>query len=452
MRYAILSLLFPMLLSAEITTSSISSKKASYDGNALVLSGEVELEHALGHLQSGSARLTREAEGSPFTSILLRDDVRITLKNQGEIHCAQADFDFNDLKGKLLPARGEMIEFFNLQAEPISLLSKEAEIEFTETNSTLKVAKIKACKSVQVQYGDDFLLTAESATFSNTKTPYVWASPNCVLTHFDDQIEAERIEILPCSSKMILSSPSGSLSPSAFSENESMQFSCNQLVWERAPQTLTLKGNVQVKDSGIGDLFCEDEVEIGQKEVGEKWTLSHISAKGKTSLQYKLDADFEHLLVCYGQMQLDQDRLVLTLESPMGQPLEYFHDTMKLTADHAQLKYAQEGGFIHPEKLLLQGNIQLAATGDTSRCAVADQFAYFPKEKKIVLSTKQDSPVLFWDAEQKLSISAKEIHITRSEKGENVKGVGNVRFAFSSMENTLLKKLFPFYQLGGRSL
>ncbi|MDN3505948.1 MAG: hypothetical protein P0S96_01815 [Simkaniaceae bacterium] len=450
MRYALLSLLFPLLLSAEITTSSISSKKASYDGNALMLKGEVELEHALGHLQSGAARLIRESEGAPFTSIYLRDDVRIALKNRGEIHCAKADFDFNDLKGKLLPARGQMIEFLNLQTEPLSLLSKEAEIEFVRENNSLRVAKIKACKSVEVHYSEDFVLTADGATFSNTKTPYVWASPNCVLNHFDDQIQAERIEILPASSKMILSSPSGALSSPTFSEDELMEFSCNKLVWERALQMLTMKGNVKLHDAGIGDLYCEDEVEIRQKEVGDKWALSQISAKGKTSLQYKLDADFEHTLVCYGQMELNQDRLALTLESPIGQPLEYFHDGMKLTADHAELDYTQGKDSIHPEKLLLQGNIQLSTTEDSSRCAIADQFAYFPDEKKIILSTKQENPVLFWDAEQKLSISAREIHITRGEKGENIKGVGNVRFAFSSTENALLKKLFPFYQINGR--
>jgi hypothetical protein len=381
----------------------------------------------------------------------LRDDVCITLKSRGEIHCAQAHFDFLGLRGKLLPKRGELIEFLNLQAEPLSLLSREAEIEFEQEAANLKVAKIKASKSVEVQYGDDFVLTADSATFSNTKMPYVWASPSCVLTHFEDQIKADRIEILPSSAKMILTSPSGVLAPSVFGD-EAMRFSCNKLVWERDPKLLTLKGNVRVQDTGLGDLFCEDEVEIQQNEQDGKWAPSHISAKGKTRLQYSLDADFDHLLVCVGQMQLDQERNLLTLESLPEEPLEYFHDTMKLTANHAELSYENEMGTFAPRQLLLQGNILLSATEDSSRCAIADQFAYYPQEKKIVLSTKRSSPVLYWDATQKLSISAREIHITHTERGENVKGIGNVRFAFSSTENALLKKLFPFYHPLGRDL
>lgn len=444
--YLLLSLLFPLFLSAEINTSSISSNKASYDGNTLVLNGAVKLQHALGQMESGNARLLRDEEGSPFTSIHLRDDVLITLKNRGKIFCARADFDFNGLKGKLSPKIGEMIRFDNLQAGLLSLASKEAEIEFIRDSNALKVSKIEAHDSVQVQYGKDFLLTADSATYSNTKTPYVWASPHCVLTHYDDHIEAERVEILPDSAKMILTTPTGKLMPSAFSESESVQFSCNKLIWEQAPQILTLKGNVSVHDHGVGDIHCDDEVELRQKQEDGKWILSSITAKGKTELKSNLNDGLQHLLVCYGQMQLDQDRLVLTLESPPEEPLEYFHDKMKLRADQAQLKYTSVGRSITPQKLLLFGNIQLTSIEEALRCAVADQFAYFPEEKKIVLSAQDGNHVLFWDQQQELSICAKEIHITHTDNGEKIKGVGNVRFAFSNVENTLLKKLFPFYQ------
>ena len=80
------------------------------------------------------------------------------------------------------------------------------------------------------------------------------------------------------------------------------------------------------------------------------------------------------------------------------------------------------------------------------RCAVADQFAYYPETETMILSAQNGESVLFWDDTQQLSISAREVHLSRDEKGENIKGVGNVRFAFSTIENELLKKLFPFYQ------
>ncbi|NGX59476.1 MAG: hypothetical protein KR126chlam3_00628 [Chlamydiae bacterium] len=442
-------LFLPFIIHADINTSSISSEKASYDGNALVLEGSVNLQHALGKLQAGNARLLRATEGSPFTAIHLRDDVLITLENRGKIFCARADFDFDKLTGTLIPKLGETIRFVNLQTGPLSLESKQATIEFARDASSIKVAKIEARDSVQMHYGKDFFLTAESATYSNTTVPYVWASQHCTLTHFDDHIEADRIEVLPDTAKMILTSPTGRLTP-ALSPSDGIQFSCKKLIWEKAPQILTLKGDIYISDTEVGDIHCEDEVELRQKQQDGKWILNSITAKGKTELNYKLDVDFQHLLICYGQMHLDQDRLVLNLESPPEEPLEYFHDKMKLCAKHAELQYAKDGNSITPKKLFLCGNIQLSSLEDASRCAVADQFTYFPEEKKIVLSAKDGGSVLFWDQQQELSISAREVHIRHTEKGEHIKGVGNVSFAFSNVENALLKKLFPFYQPNGR--
>ena len=63
----------------------------------------------------------------------------------------------------------------------------------------------------------------------------------------------KKIELFPDSSKVVLSSPTGKLQPSAFSKNDGVQFSCDKLIWERAPQVLTLRGNITVIDEGIGD-------------------------------------------------------------------------------------------------------------------------------------------------------------------------------------------------------
>lgn len=440
----ICTLLSIFFLNTEIASSSISSERATYDGNALVLKGAVCLQHSLGEMQSGNARLIRQSEAGGFSRVHLKDAVHIHLKNRGQILCEQADFDFDQLKGKLIPKRGNSIRFENLCSSLVSLASKEADIEFAKKDDSLTVAKIEANRAVHVQYKDDFFLTADSATFSNTKTPYIWASPNCVLTHCSDQIEADRVEVLPESEKVILTSPTGILTDSAIA------FSCNKLIWEQTPQILTMKGNVAISDSAVGDMICEDEVEFKQHYKEGKWLVNRITSKGKTELNYNLNESFLHLLICYGQMQLDHDRLILTLESPSEQPLEYYHDKMKLIANHAEMSYSNEEGPIIPEKLLLCGNIELTSPGDSSRCALADNFSYFPEERRMVLSSKKGN-VLFWDQKQDLKISAKEVHITQSERGENIKGIGSVRFAFSSTENELLRKMFPFYVVKGGS-
>ncbi len=451
MRYFLLSFLFPLLLSAEIKTSSISSQRASYDGNALILKGEVELQHSLGTMHSGGARLIRDKKEGPFSSILLTDEVLIALKNRGEISCGKANFDFEAMRGNFVPKSGGMIQFRNLLAGPLSFSSKSADVEFEKENDLLKVTKVDANETVELQYGKEFFLTADHAVYTDGEFSSVIAEPNCVLTHYDDRITAEKVEFLPQSSKVILTAPKGRLTPSSFSSTQGVDFSCDRLIWERVPQILTLRGNVSVQDAGIGDIRCDEEVELRQREENGKWALSSITAKGKTEITYQLDEDFKHLLICYGQMQVDQDRLVLTLDSPHEQPIEYFHDEMKLCADRAELDYTEEGKTIKPRRLLLAGNVHLFIENNQSRCSIADQFAFYPEEKKMVLCAQNGNNVLFWDEEKDLSISAREVHIFRNEKGENVKGVGNVRFAFSSAENELLKKIFPFYKAKGVS-
>lgn len=448
-KYTLLSFLFPLVLSAEITTSSVTSKQASYSGNTLILEGNVKLTHPLGDLRAGNARLHRNEDGSTFSNIHLTNDVLIALRNRGMISCGKADFDFEKLKGTLYPSSSGMVEFSNTEQGPISIASKQADIEFIKVGNELQISKIEAQDRVELIYGDGFILQAGGATYSNTKTPYVWASPDCILTHYDDEIQAERVDVLPESEKFIFSKPHGKLSPSAFSQASGAYFSCDSLVWEQAPQILTLKGNVEIIDEGVGKMNCVDEIELRQKLVDGKWVLGQLMAKGKTELSYLQDEKMPHLLICNGEMQLDQDRLILTLASPPNEPLEYYHDQMKLTADHAELNYTQGDKTIHPQRLSLCGNIELTSSENQNRCGVADQFFYYPETKQMVLSSKEGKNVLFWDGEQQLSISAREVHITETERGESIKGIGNVRFAFSSAEHQLLKKLFPFYQRDG---
>lgn len=422
-------LLFPILLNA----AEISSKKASYDGNALVLNGDVLVDHGLGKLASGSARLEKEEKDGPFSSISLREEVLITLKNLGKISCATADLNFVAMTGKLLPKAGQLIKFVNLGPDHFTLASTQADLEFAKEGDSYKVRKLDADGQVQVEYGADFTLDADHATYVNDGSPHITAMPNCKLSHHDDLIEAERAELFPNTSTAVLMEAKGVLNP------RGMKFSCKKMTWENEPHQLTLQGDVSVSDEELGTLHCDEQVELYQKQQEGKWILSSMVAKGKTELTTR----FKQLLICYGQMRLDQERLLLTLESPQNYPIEYFHDEMKLCSDHAELSYSND---YDPEKLQLSGNVQLQIEGSGSRCAKADQFVYLPAEEKMVLSSKNGGNVLFWDKDQDLSISAREVHIARVDQKEIVKGVGNVRFAFSSSENELLKKLFPFYK------
>src|ERR1700722_421623 len=85
---------------------TLSSSDASYDGNSLVLTGHVILDHGLGKMTAEEASLQRQEAGKdfPFSLIHLRKDVLLALKSSAEISCGSALLDFAALKGELSPS------------------------------------------------------------------------------------------------------------------------------------------------------------------------------------------------------------------------------------------------------------------------------------------------------------------------------------------------------------
>ena len=434
--------LLPRLLSAE---SSISSDKASYDGNHLILRGSVQLKHILGIMESGVARLNKEDKDAPFSHIHLKNDVLITLNNRGKISCDEAFLDFVNLQGTLIPKKGKKVLFSRLSAKTLNLSSKEAQIYLEKSGEEYDISKIEATRDVHVQYNKDFCLDADTAVFQNGTMPCICASNHCYLSHFEDHIKADKIKLFPDTSTVVLKAPKGHFTPSPFTASGSVFFNCNEMIWDHAPQRLTLKGDIQVHDESLGTISSDDEIELYQKEVEGKWVISSLFGKGKTIFACSFKDGIRHLLISTGTFRLNHDRLNVTLESAPDKPIEYIQDKMKLCADLAKLDYTQEEKRISPKKLLLTKEVRLTDE-ESSRCALADQFVYLPEEKKMILSSTSGQNVLFWDHGQDLSISASEVHITATAKGEKIKGIGHVRFAFSSTENDLLKKLFPFYK------
>src|ERR1700733_12087732 len=78
-----------------VDAGTISSSNASYDGNALILKGQVLLDHGLGTMQAEEAVLQKQEVGKdfPFSLIHLEKDVLLKLNQTGELKCEKADLD-----------------------------------------------------------------------------------------------------------------------------------------------------------------------------------------------------------------------------------------------------------------------------------------------------------------------------------------------------------------------
>jgi len=430
---------FLLLAESSIPTSSLSSESASYDGNALVLHGNVQLTHTLGEMQANFARLVRKEKNDTLSSIHLKKDVIIELKNRGKIVCDRADFDFEKLEGKLLPKPGQSIELTEFPSN-LSLSANGATLTLLENHDSFTIKELIATDQVHIHYGPDFALEMMSASYREDPIAHIQINTPCTLTHYKDIMNAENAKLFCETPKAIFKSVEGNFPSLAFSKGDDLLMRCDTLIWEQQPKTFSLIGNICIEEEGVLSIFCEERATFHQKEE----EVFHLQTKGKTRVNYILDKLHTHRLACEDGMEIDQNLKTLTMQGSEKAPIVYFYDAMQLTADFAKLYYFEKKPQFSPKKLHLKRNIRLFTDESTRRCAIAEEFLYFPQEKKAILKAGEEN-VLFWDESQELSISAKEVHITQTEKGETIKGVGNVRFAFSSIENELLKRLFPFY-------
>ncbi len=469
-------------------SGSLSSTNASYDGQALILTGHVLLDHGLGKMTAEEANLQKqEAAGKdfPFAQILLRKDVLLALKNSAELRCSQAELDFTALKGLLHAEQGEKVAYTdtfktkkNTPSSPLQLLSRQLELNFSKWEpeggkTEYEVETILATTDVEIHYANSFHLTADKALYrkqcsENQKSAskdfqgVITAYPKdgltqCRLTHDGDIIDADSADVDLLNEKMSLLHPKGILASAIIPHVQKglLRFQCDHLTWDNSKNKLILKGNVRIQDDALETIETEDYIEIDQLLVKGNKVLKRIQAHGPTTLTYNDSGNRGcHKILCQGNAEIDREKLEATLDSPKTdgkvaphQQLYYEEAELCIRADQAAFEYSIANNILQPVSLALKGAVRLSSLGTQKppRCGVADRLNYSLTTRTLILSANPGKKVLFWDEAQGARISANEVHIIEDPltKEQLIRGIGNVQFAFSSEENVLLQQLFP---------
>lgn len=167
--------LLPLLASAQAPDSgAISSSSASYDGNALILTGQVALDHGLGKIRAEEAILQKQESGKefPFSTIALKNAIQIELRDHARLRCGRADLDFTALRGKLFAAGKEKVMYTDRlkqggnQVNSLCLMSDVIDLAFekvphSDQRSDFLVHEIMATGSVVIDYAQSLTLQAE---------------------------------------------------------------------------------------------------------------------------------------------------------------------------------------------------------------------------------------------------------------------------------------------------
>lgn len=471
----ILELCIPLFfaVSSPISDSgSVSSANASYDGNALVLKGQVVLDHGLGKMEAEEAILQRQEMGKdfPFSLIHLQKDVLLLLKNSSSLKCETADLDFVTLKGTLL-SNDKVVYTDTLKKKKgahalFRLLSKAVDLQFSKKGevsqkTAFDIDTIFAKEGVQIEYAESFTIFADhgiyrrgeidfkKTEFQNNVSLYPKDNATfCRLSHGEDSVDARSIDLDLVHSRIVLANPKGVIHSLLIPEipNQELCFSANTLFWDHLKNTIILKGNIALNEPSLGTLSSEDELQLVQK--GKQ--LMSIKTKGKTTLKY-LNA---HHLTCFGVMNIDREKLQATGNSPLvdgivpeGKQIFYQEGEIGAFSDRAQIEYSAHENSFQPVSISLKGDVKISSH-DANHLGIADRLTYSPTTRTFILSANPGKKVVFINKEENLKMSAQEVHVTQdpSTKKQTVKGIGNVQLTLTVEEEALMQKLFKLNQ------
>ena len=446
------------LASPMADSTAVSSSNASYDGNALVLKGQVILDHGLGKMKSEEAILERQEVGKefPFSFIRLRKDVLLTLSQDATLSCETADLDFSSLKGHLTGA--DRLRYTDsLKSKkgpkiPFCLTSKSADLDLSKQEEDgekprYEIASIFAQDNVQFEYDQKYTLHTDAALFRKFQNHLSASSqkdgPRCKFTYENNQINADKMDLDLILSELSMIHPEGTLH-SLLSQAEA-KFSSDTLLWNHLTNILSLKGDVHLEDPSLGTLISEDEVRLVQAAS----QISSIHAQGKTTINY-LNA---HKLTCFGTIDLNQKRLQATLASPLIDgltpqelQLSYQEEQVTVFADTGHIEYTLNNNIFQPISISLKGHVRLFSQDENKpmSCGITDRLTYSPTTRTFILSADPGRKVLFINQEDNIHLSAQEVHITEdpSTKRQTVKGIGNVQLTLSAEEENLMQKFF----------
>lgn len=449
-RLFFITLLPSLLCAAPGEDLHISSKDASYDGNILVLEGDVLLKHPLGNLYSEKAFLHKtDKTENIFSLIKLQNDVTISLESGSKLCCALADLNFLDRTGQLHAQEGGFVSysgFFKNGVTPLAMQSKDLELHFVEASpAKYTIDKIVAKQAVCVTYDKDFLLTADEVVYEpNTSSPLSGLlkaypkkeGPLASISCSQGVVDSPFIEIEGEEQVLRLKAPQGLLSSSLVDKEGSgkIAFSCGELKWDYPQETLILQKNVHIAEETFGSLSTTEQMIIQQ----EKGLIQSIFATGTSVLIRDRST-----LTCFGELQVDGIKKEITALSPREKPLIYKDDQMLLKASQALLLYTPEFTL---SSLTLKGDIQISSCNlsGPQRRALADKLSYHPDTETLILVAAPGKKVLFYDEEQGIKMSAQEVHVVKNQTTQkmDIQGIGNTVLSLSAEEDALLQKVF----------
>jgi hypothetical protein len=286
----------------------------------------------------------------------------------------------------------------------------------------------------------------------------------CSLSHKRGRMQTEKIHFDLENKQVVCEKPVGEIF-SGWEKEASIAFQANRLIWQ----------NDIVLD---GDVHIEQDIRIHSPQIHISLEKSNCCHCGKANIGAPSLTEFPHshsLLTCAGCITFDPVSKWLSTDQPIVFQDEHF----QMKAGNGRLNYQSEDGLPLCKALYCSGFVTfilckempsfkkmhgagreswpqpgqlqalmpevvppIASVGQKS-LALAEEVAYFPESKTIILTSQSPNHVLLWQSDGTMAISAPEIRIQRDTDGQQViHGIGDVHFQFSLEEQRRIETFF----------
>ena len=467
----------------------LQAAQADYNGKEILLKGDVTLEHDLGTIFSDNVTLMQAPtdKNMSFSYIKMQDRVRLDFRDGAQLRCERAYLNYQDMTGSFfgegkqpfVSYSDNCYEKNNLSGSFI-VQSRQMKVNISKQASTgSQITDIVAERDVTVGYQQNFQATADKAIYHRSQSSagikshkqnlegIIHLESNgdqgyCKVTNSNgDSIFAREISIDTAARNLAFIFPQGKIHVTRDAANiEQLDFSADTMTWDERKDILTLRDHVILEQNGFGRLIGDKEIKIFQTSIEGKKQLQRVQAEGQTILTYLDAGRMLHTLTSYGRLLADHIRGRTMIEAPrdsQGRFIEgrqvHFQDALgMIDGDKVTLIYDMRDQNLIPKKFIIEGHVhirnQFAADPDTNvlplQYALADVVEYIPETKEMLLASRENPRVLFFDKVNNIQVSAPSLRVKRDPltQKESIQGTGDVRFTFVERELEQLKKEF----------
>ncbi len=442
MRYLVFQILFLFALrpiySAPPLPTTFSGTRASFEDGSLLLSGKIEIDHAIGTLFAESAEMhssTKEQGPLPFSSISLKNSVRIELKDGGKLTCEKATIDCKTLHCHLLAGQGDLITLIQTIPEkngtktPFQLLSQTASLSFDRGEKGHRLDKF-ICKGQVLLLSEPFFkIEGDRALYIDGKSLTVERETplsRCSVFYKESHFEAEMVGL--ASGLFAFKHPRGTLCAP-------WRFAANKMVWNKNRSSFTLQGHVILERPDFGTLTA-DLLLLKEDMDGE---IASIETKSLTKIYL---ADEKAQMTAPGGIKFDKKQSQIHARGVEGEQICLKGGNFGMLANLSTIEC--DTGSLQPLSISMKGDVKLFSLGNEDWLALAGRAHYSPSTKTLILSGSPGNEVIYINENQDSQLAAEEIHLTHEKGGGlRVKGVGKVKLLLSSEELAQIKAQFP---------